>query len=89
MATHPQTHRIGELVRNSLYQVDEGAVADAILARVRARQLVPEIGFRNDQRDGASSPPPAGGATPVRSFRPSRRARSFHLPERRPTSLHA
>ncbi len=89
MATHPQTHRIGELIRDSLYQVDEGAVADAILTRARARQLVPESGFRNDQHSGELGPPPASGASPVRSFRPSRRARSFHLPERRPASIHA
>jgi hypothetical protein len=55
-----------QLVLDAQYVVDEEAVADAILTRATARRLVPEVLFRNDQRD-----------VPVRSFRPSVHARSF------------
>ncbi len=82
MTKHPQLDRIGELVRDSLYDVDERAVAEAIFARAQARQVA-NAGFRNDRRVGPSRAPE------VRSFRPTSRVRSFHLPERRPGALHA
>ena len=57
-----------QLVRESLYVVDERAVADAILARINARLLVPDLELR------------AGGrGAPVRSFRRDPAARSFRL----------
>jgi hypothetical protein len=83
MTKHPQIERIGELVHDSLYHVDERAIAEAIVARALARSLVSYSEFRNDRR---AHPRPASA---VRSFRPSRRVRSFHLPERRPGALHA
>jgi hypothetical protein len=46
--------------------VDDALVADAIVARITTRLLVPETRFANDPR------PPQ-----VQSFRPSRHARSF------------
>jgi hypothetical protein len=64
----PRVRLLKQMVAESLYVVDERAVADAILARARVRQAVaaPELrGARTDAR--------------VRSFRPSRRARSFRL----------
>jgi hypothetical protein len=61
-----------QLVLDSQYVVDENALADAIVARVLARRLVPELRFRNDSR-----------GPQVRSFRPSAHARSF-----RPCNLH-
>jgi hypothetical protein len=72
-----------ELVMDSSYTVDAEQVADAIIARTWARQLVPELAFRNDILPAA---PALGGAgmegsraVAVRSFRPSRGARSFRL----------
>jgi hypothetical protein len=41
---------IQELVRDSLYPVDESAVASAIIARLRARRTVPDAPFRGDAR---------------------------------------
>jgi hypothetical protein len=55
-----------QLVLDSHYIVDEQLVAAAILARGRTRSLVSETAFRNDAR-----------RPPVRSFRPTRQARSF------------
>jgi hypothetical protein len=68
-----RTDHIAQLVRESLYQVDEHAVAEAILARARARALVAQTEFRNDLRGRAAR------AREVRSFHPTARARSFHL----------
>ena len=65
---HRQIQLIRELIRNSQYAVDSEAVADAIIARALARRTVIGTTFRNDAR-------PAG--TQVRSFRPTRKARSF------------
>jgi hypothetical protein len=64
-----------ELVREAQYVVDPAAVADAIIARSVARQILPDVSFRS-----TPSVPPA------RSFRPHRGGRSFRLsrPERRP-----
>jgi hypothetical protein len=55
-----------QLVLGSHYIVDEQLVAAAILARGRTRSLVSEAAFRNDAR-----------GPQVRSFRPTRQARSF------------
>lgn len=55
-----------QLMLDSQYAVDEQLVAAAIVARAKARRLVPEASFRNDLRGRR-----------VRSFRPSRQARSL------------
>ncbi|HTD58412.1 MAG TPA: hypothetical protein VK672_05910 [Solirubrobacteraceae bacterium] len=55
-------------MEDSQYAVDPAIVAEAILARAMARRAVMGTTFRNDVRD---EPPQ------VRSFRPSRQARSF------------
>ena len=57
---------IRQLVLDSQYVIDEEIVAAAILARGVARSLVGEAAFRNDAREPH-----------VRSFRPTREARSF------------
>lgn len=70
-----RTKLLRELVRDAHYVIDERAIADAILVRVMARRVLPDVTFRS---------------TPylpqVRSFRPHRGARSFRLTrgERRP-----
>ncbi len=61
-----QIQLLRQLILDSQYAVDPAAVAEAILARSLARRTVMGVAFRNDIR-----------AEPVRSFRPSRRARSF------------
>jgi len=61
-----QIQLIRELVDASLYAVDAAAVADAIVTRALTRQAVVGTTFRNEVR-----------APQVRSFRPSRQARSF------------
>jgi hypothetical protein len=63
-----QIQLLRQLLEDSQYAVDPAAVADAILARSMARRAVMGISFRNDAR--AERPQ-------VRSFRPSRQARSF------------
>lgn len=63
-----RTNTIRELVQQSMYPVDEWQVAEAILVRVAARQVVPAISFHSSER----APRP-------RSFRRSRDARSFRL----------
>ncbi|HEY3971149.1 MAG TPA: hypothetical protein VGL79_07095 [Solirubrobacteraceae bacterium] len=65
---HRQIQLIQELIRDSQYAVDAEAVADAIVARAMARRAVMGTTFRNDIR---------GLAPQVRSFRPTRQARSF------------
>jgi hypothetical protein len=65
---HRQIRLLKELVSGDQYAVDERVVADAILARAAARQAVMGTVFRNDIR---------GPAPQVRSFRPTRKARSF------------
>lgn len=57
-----------QLVRDSLYVVDEGAVADALLARARVRATVARRQLANER------PEPI-----VRSFRRDPGARSFRL----------
>lgn len=65
---HRHVHTLSELIRDSQYAVDPHAVAEAILARAATRCAVRGASFRNDPR--ASRPQ-------VRSFRPTRNARSF------------
>jgi hypothetical protein len=55
-----------QLVLDSRYPIDEETLAQAIVARVATRRLSPGTVFRNDVR-----------ALHVRSFRPSKQARSF------------
>jgi hypothetical protein len=57
---------IRQLVLDAQYVIDEDVVAAAILARSAAHSLVCEATFRNDDRDAH-----------VRSFRPTKQARSF------------
>lgn len=57
-----------QLMRDSLYVVDERAIAEAILLRAGVRQLIGEHSFRSDLR-----------GPQVRSFRRDPRARSFRL----------
>jgi hypothetical protein len=59
---------IREVVHKSLYVVDERVVADAIVLRAMAKQVIPEPCFRTELR-----------GREVRSFRPNRDARSFRL----------
>lgn len=61
-----QIQLLQTLVSDAQYAVDPTAVAEAILARGAARRGVTGVAFRNDVR-----------AAPVRSFRPTRHARSF------------
>lgn len=63
-----QIQLLRQLVLDSQYAVDPASVADAILTRAAMRRAVLGAGFRND---------PRGADAPVRSFRPSRQARSF------------
>jgi hypothetical protein len=71
-----RTKVIRQLVRESQYVIDPRAVAEAILVRSIAHQVLPDVSFR-------STPVPPQ----VRSFRPHRGARSFRLTrsDRRPT----
>jgi hypothetical protein len=55
-----------QLVLDSKYEIDDVAVAEAILARALTRRAVMGATFRNDLR-----------GPQVRSFRPSNHARSF------------
>jgi len=65
---NPRAKLIKELVRDSLYVVDEAAVAEAIIARSIARQALPDRYF------GYVPSEPQ-----VRSFRPHSGAPSFRL----------
>jgi hypothetical protein len=73
---NPRTKILKQLVRESHYVVDPGAVAEAIIIRTLAQRVLPDVNFRS-----TTQPPP------VRSFRPQRGARSFRLTRanRRPT----
>ena len=57
-----------QLITESLYHVDELAVADAVLARAIVRQSMPEVSFRSEHR-----------GPQIRSFRRDSSARSFRL----------
>jgi hypothetical protein len=61
-----QIQLLRQLVLDAQYAVEPASVADAILTRAATRRAVLGSTFRNDLR-----------AAPVRSFRPSRQARSF------------
>jgi hypothetical protein len=65
-----RAQEIRQLVRDSQYVIDERLVAAAMIARAQLRGTVADASFRNDLR--APSAPRA-----VRSFRPSKKARSF------------
>ncbi len=82
MPKYPHIELLAQLVRDSLYSVDEVAVAEAIVARSVARGVLPDTRFRNDVRRSEDRD------VEVRSFRPSRRVRSFHLERRPSTSVH-
>jgi hypothetical protein len=61
-----QIQLLRQLILDSQYAVDAGAVAEAILTRAATRRAVMGTTFRNDLR-----------GPEVRSFRPTRHARSF------------
>jgi hypothetical protein len=63
-----QIQLLRQLLEDSQYAVDPSTVADAILARAMARRAVMGTAFRNDIRLERPQ---------VRSFRPTRQARSF------------
>ena len=72
-----RTSALGRVLRDSLYVVDETAVAEAMLMRARTRWVVPEVTFRSENRGPV-----------VRSFRRDANARSFKL-ARQSRALHA
>lgn len=76
---NPRVKVIKQLVADGHYVIDESAVADAVLVRSAARQLLPDVTFRSAPR----------GAPPVRSFRPHRGAPSFRLMQAKRRSQHA
>jgi hypothetical protein len=95
-----RTNLLRELVRDHHYAVDPTAVANAILTRAALRGAVAGTAFRNDLRAAGelgNVDTVGEGDTigpPVRSFRPSRQARSFRPchgkrshPDRDPTLL--
>ena len=57
-----------QLIRESLYVIDEPLVADAIVLRMHARETLPELSLRSDAR-----------GPQIRSFRRHDDARSFRL----------
>jgi hypothetical protein len=65
-----------EMVANSLYVVDERAVADAVLARAAVRRSVATAELRGQRR------------RPIRSFRRARQVRSFRLTGGAVTAAH-
>ncbi len=64
----PRLASIKRLVSDSTYPIDEAVIAEAIVVRLTARWMIPDLSFRHHP------PPPE-----VRSFRPHRGARSFRL----------
>jgi hypothetical protein len=64
-----RTTLLKQLVADGTYPIDEAVIAEAILVRSRARQLVSELAVRRTYSHPAD----------VRSFRPHRGARSFRL----------
>ena len=68
-----------QLVADGHYVIDESVVAEAILLRSAARQMLPDVTFRCAPK----------GASTVRSFRPHRGAQSFRLTEAGCGSVHA
>jgi len=63
-----RTRVLRQLIADSLYVVDAGLVADAILLRAQAKANLPGLSFPNDRN-----------ASSVRSFRLEHEARSFRL----------
>jgi hypothetical protein len=68
MEVQDRVRLLRQLVGESLYTVDERAVADTILLRSRLKLALPDQEFRSEHRGPA-----------VRSFRRDRGARSFRL----------
>ena len=64
-----RTVLLKQLVADGTYPLDERAIAEAILVRATARQVVPDLALRCV----------APHLTAVRSFRPHNGARSFRL----------
>ncbi|HEV7805142.1 MAG TPA: flagellar biosynthesis anti-sigma factor FlgM [Solirubrobacteraceae bacterium] len=64
-----RTALLKQLVADGTYPIDEAVIAEAILVRSMARQLVPDLALH------CTTSHPAD----VRSFRPHRGARSFRL----------
>ena len=65
---NPRAKVLKQLVGESLYVVDESAIAEAIILRSMLRSAVPELPFRSNSR-----------GPQVRSFRRHDDARSFRL----------
>jgi hypothetical protein len=76
--TARRTQTLQQLIERSLYPVDEGAIAEAILLRAAARRMVPDLDLRSAGN--------GDDADAVRSFRHDTRARSFRLASGRPRS---
>jgi hypothetical protein len=57
-----------QLMRDSMYVIDESLVADAVVLRMNARDAVPDLTLRSDARGPL-----------IRSFRRHDDARSFRL----------
>ena len=57
-----------QLIRESLYVIDERRIADVIVLRLHARETLPELSLRSDDR-----------GPQIRSFRRHDDARSFRL----------
>ena len=68
-----------QLVADGHYVVDENAIAEAMLLRSAARQMLPDVTFRSTPRS----------APQVRSFRPHPGAQSFRLTRGRRPAAHA
>jgi len=64
-----RTALLKQLVADGTYPIDEALIAEAILVRSKARQLVPDLALRCTPSHRPD----------VRSFRPHRGARSFRL----------
>ncbi len=72
-----RTHLLMQLVRDGMYEVDERAVAEALLLRRAARRMLPGVTFPGEVRPM------------IRSFRRAEHSRSFRLADaRRRTPRH-
>lgn len=72
----PRVQVLKQLITEGHYVIDEAAVAEAVVLRVTARRMLPDVTFRSAPQ----------GAPQVRSFRAHHGARSFRLTraQRRP-----
>lgn len=70
-----RTRVLKQLVEQALYPVDDRAVAEALLAHVTVRRVLPGVELVRPEPEEA-----------VRSFRRDARARSFRLEPRRPSA---